>query len=243
MDDRRTASIVGLLFIAATGFYIAGQVIHSPILGASGVLGLSMTQKTWATIGVLIELLGILAIPLIAVFIFPVLRRHSVPFALTYLVLRIVESTLLILVAAFGLALVLHAGGPTWVDLRDLVQVLGEPAFLLSVGIVFPLSALVLNGVLWRTGIVPVGISLFGLIAGALLMVGTLIDLLGLMPNLPPAAVEVVFSGPIALQEMVLAIWLITKGFSPEALARMDDTLTPERWGAEGRLELEAPMQ
>jgi hypothetical protein len=41
-----------------------------------------------------------------------------------------------------------------------------------------------------------------------------LLDMFGLLPGMP---LGVVFFAPIALQEMVYAVWLIVKGFNPTA--------------------------
>jgi len=87
---------------------------------------------------------------------------------------------------------------------------------LIGVQIVFGLTALILNRVLIRSKLVPRSISIWGLIGGALLLVAGLIELFG--PG-PLAAITTWMSLPIAVQEMVFAVWLIAKGFNPSALA------------------------
>ncbi len=77
---------------------------------------------------------------------------------------------------------------------------------------------MLLNAVLWRTRLVPRTISGWGFLAGLLLLTGSVASLLGLLDSLSPVGVEVVVSGPIAIQEMVLAGWLIARGFSLEGL-------------------------
>lgn len=218
MDDRRTARFVGLFFIAATGFYLAGQALYGGLISADAVAPFTSAQRTRLVAGVLVELAGVFAIPMIAVFLYPVLRRFNTSVALAYVALRVVEATLLTVVAALTLSLLAELTTVGWLELRELVALLSEPPFLLSVGLAFPLSAMLLNAVLWRTRLVPRIISGWGFLAGLLLLAGSVTSLLGLLDSLPPVAVEVVVSGPIAIQEMVLAGWLIARGFSLEGL-------------------------
>jgi hypothetical protein len=216
VDDRRTARFVGIFFIAATGFYLTGQALYGGVISADAVAPFTSTQRTRVVAGVLVELVGVFAIPMIAVFLYPVLRRFSTPLALAYVALRVIEATLLAVVAALTLSLLAEFTTLGWQELRELVALLSEPPFLLSVGLAFPLSAMLLNAVLWSTRLVPRTISAWGFLAGLLLMTGSVAALLGLLDALPPVAVEVVVSGPIAIQEMVLAGWLIARGFSLE---------------------------
>jgi hypothetical protein len=222
MNDRRIATAVGVFFIAATSLYIGGQAIYGSILGSPAETGLTSAQEARIVLGVLVELVGILAIPMISVFLYPVLRRASTPLAQGYVSLRVIESALLIVVAGFTLTLVGDRGGIAWPELREAVRLVSEPPFLISVGVVFPLSALILNAVLWATRLIPRGISAWGFLGGVALISGSLITLFDASVGLSPIAMEIVFSGPIAIQEMVLAVWLIVRGFSPEALANMN---------------------
>lgn len=214
MDERRTARLVGLFFIAATGFYLLGQSLYGGVISADQLTPFTSAQRTRVVGGVLVELLGVLAIPMIAVFVYPVLRRLSPSLALAYVALRVIESALLAVVAALTLSLLAEPTTLGWPELREAVAIFGEPPFLLSVGIVFPLSAVLLNSILWRARLVPRTISGWGILGGLLLLSGSVANLFGALDSLSPVAVEVVVSGPIALQEMVLAGWLIARGFS-----------------------------
>ena len=55
-------------------------------------------------------------------------------------------------------------------------------------------------------------ISGWGLLGAALLLVGSLVNFFEMLPTVPAVALEAGLSGPIAIQEMALAGWLIVKG-------------------------------
>jgi Domain of unknown function (DUF4386) len=89
---------------------------------------------------------------------------------------------------------------------------LGEVAVL-----VFGLGALMYYWVFYQSRLVPRWLSAWGLVAIALVMVSGLLVMLRLTE--PMSTTQVVLALPIAVQEMVMAVWLIAKGFNPSALA------------------------
>lgn len=219
---RRTAVAVGVLFLAATGLYLAGQAIYDPILGSAEYLELAHPQRTRVIVGVLVELAGIVAIPLIAAFLYPVLRPDARALAVAYLALRLLEAVALVVADVDMLSLLevsrgylyeTGAGAAQWENLGSVLHAHGQWAFLVSVGLFFPLGSLVLNAVLLRTRLVPRFIAGWGLFGASLLLAGSLLVMLGVFDAAPQTALEIILTGPIALQEVVLALWLIAKGF------------------------------
>ena len=81
--------------------------------------------------------------------------------------------------------------------------------------IVFTLGALMFYYSLYKSKIIPRFISVWGFIAAVFLLTGALLGMLGLIP-LPKAMIF--FGSPIALNEIILAVWLITKGFNSSAI-------------------------
>ena len=75
-----------------------------------------------------------------------------------------------------------------------------------------------LYSALYQSKLVPRWISVWGLIAAALLLAGTVLEMLEVFRNFPVAGRELIYAAPIAVNEMVLAVWLIVKGFNPSAL-------------------------
>ena len=85
--------------------------------------------------------------------------------------------------------------------------------------IVFPLGALIFYCLLYQSKLIPRWISGWGLIAAILWLATTLLDLFGIISSW--STVQVVLALPIGLQEMVMAVWLIVKGFNPFAIASL----------------------
>jgi hypothetical protein len=227
-NERRAAAIAGALFIAATGFFMAGQMLHGPFLGSADALELAQPNRTRVVAGILLELLGVLAIPLVALVFYPILRRVSEVAALSYVGLRTMEAAALVVAdanlwAMVSLSEAYHAGTASAATLATqlgTLHVVNESAFLISVTIAFPLGSCLLNAILWRTRLVPRVISGWGILGAALLLLGSLLNSLALLPALSPVLFELLLTMPIAVQEMVLAVWLIAKGVAgPESRA------------------------
>lgn len=223
---RKTAIVVGVLFIIATVFLFIGRAVYQPILGSPDYLDLAYPNRTMVTMGILLEFICVLAIPLIAVFLFPVLRKHDEALALGYVVFRSLEAVILISVAeinklsligisqeyvdtgAVDAAYFRYAGSAIqsenyWGDAGGLIY-----------NLVFIVGALMLYSVLYKSMLIPRWLSVWGLIAAAALLAGAMMSV---FTNVSPTIALVVIS-PIAVQEMVMAGWLIVKGFIPSAI-------------------------
>ena len=104
--ERSSAVIVGIFFISATLFYVVGQIVHGPIVGSLDYLRGIYPNRMTVVGGIFIELLGILSIPMIAVYMLPILRKHSHGLAVGYVIFRSLEALLLIGVSICTLSLI-----------------------------------------------------------------------------------------------------------------------------------------
>jgi hypothetical protein len=225
---RKTAILVGILFIIATG----APMLSIPFIGlinAPDYLANVAANATRVTTGALLELIMALAIAGIAISIYPVLKKHNQALAIGYFGARITEGVLFIVVAVISLPSLLtlsqefvKAGTPDashFQTLGTLLVAAHDLVYLLSGEIVFSLSALILNYVLFQTKLVPRWLSVWGVIGAALLLAGALSRMFGLFDD--TSALETILFLPIALQEMAFAVWLIVKGFNTRAIASM----------------------
>jgi hypothetical protein len=83
--------------------------------------------------------------------------------------------------------------------------------------IVFPLGAIMFYIVLYQSKLIPRWISVWGLVAVVLHLLATgIADMFSLMSSM--STLQNVLNFPIFLQEMVMAVWLIVKGFNAVAI-------------------------
>ena len=221
MDSyRKTAIIVGVLFITATFAYSLGMISLDPILGSSDYLTEASENENQVIIGAFLVLIDAVAVAGIGIMIFPVLKKRDEAFALAYTGARLAEGILFVVNVIFILTLLslsqdfVNAGAPVDSHYQVLGTVLlaaGDWAFLLGFGLAFTISALILNFVLYQSKLVPRWLSGWGFIGAVLLWVYYLLQFVGVNQ------VEILFL-PIAVQEMVFAIWLIFKGFNLSAI-------------------------
>ncbi len=82
----------GTFFIIATTFLFVGEAFYGPALSDPDVLTGAAGARNDIALGVLIEFACVLAIPLVAVALYPVLRRVSVTLAIGYVAFRLFEA-------------------------------------------------------------------------------------------------------------------------------------------------------
>jgi hypothetical protein len=222
---RKTAIIVGILFIIATAFLFVGEAFYDPILSSLDYLEIAYPNRNTVVIGILLEFACVIAIPLIPVFLFPVLKKHNEALALGYVGFRFLEAVLFMVVQINKLSLInvsqgyLDNGGMDasfFQNMGSSIQAENIWAFSIYV-LVFAIGTLMLNWVLYRSKLVPRFISAWGLIAAIVMLIGTVLVMLEAFTGVSDVALQLVIAAPIAVQEMVLAVWLIVKGFNPSA--------------------------
>ena len=223
-SNRKTAIIVGVLFITATVVSSLYYVILDPILNAPDYLVNVSANKTQVIIGVLFYLIDCAAVVAIPIMLFPIFKKHNEALALGYVSSRIIESVTLIVGHISLLSLLtlsqeyVQAAAPDashFQALGALLLAVIDWTHLLGVEIVFSLTALILNYILYQSKLIPRFISVWGLIGAILLLASGLLGMFGLRPS-PP--ISWFFTLPIAINEMVLAVWLIVKGFNSSAI-------------------------
>ncbi|MGV1007455.1 MAG: DUF4386 domain-containing protein [Dermatophilaceae bacterium] len=176
----------------------------------SRVIWAALLQFAWAATGA-----GI------AIGLYPVLRHHNRALALGSVAGRVVEGVF-VLVGTLSLLVLLsvsqtsHARGADPAAFRAT-----EDALLAArdwtIGFLgmlpFLTAALLYYSVLYRARLLPRWLSGWGLVAAALGLFATVYS--GYTQDFGFSTVNTLFNVPILLQEMVLAGWLLAKGFTP----------------------------
>jgi len=220
-SNRRAALTAGVLLITATVTNVVGTGLSRPLLNDPDRLARLSPNAVQVTGGALLELVGAGASVGIAIALYPVLRKPSAGLALGAVVFRTIEATMYTLAVVGLLALLalsrqfvsagatdratLQAAGGALLGVRD-------QAGLLSVG-AFCIGGLLYYWAFYQSGLIPRWLSGAGLAAVVLLLAAWLLALFtqtSMLSYVPLAL-------PLAVQEMVLAVWLIAKGFSASA--------------------------
>jgi hypothetical protein len=222
---RKTAIIVGVLFIIAT----AASILSTPFLGsldASNYLTSVSANENQVIIGMIFELIAAVSALGTAVVLFPVLKKTIESLALGYVALRLIENIFYI-VGALSLPIILtvsqgYVAGASnasyYQPLGALLLALHDWSIWMGTLIFFGLGSLTLNYLLYQSKLVPRFLSVWGLIGAALVLLFGLLSLFILTTGFN---IFTILAVPILVQEMVFAVWLIVKGFNPSAIASL----------------------
>ena len=223
--NRRIAVVAGVLWIVATVADLVSRVVFlQPILSAPDYLTKISANEDQVLLGALLLFIGAVAAPGIAIALYPVLRKHNGGLALGSVGFRLIEGALYLGIVVCLLMLVTlsqesaEAGTPAPSAFQVPVALLmaardslGQVSVL-----TFGLGALMYYWVFYQSRLVPRWLSAWGLVAIVLVMVSGLLVMFRLAE--PMSATQLVLAAPIGVQEMVLAVWLIAKGFNPRAV-------------------------
>jgi hypothetical protein len=205
---KKTARIAGILFIVATAAALLSTPFLAPV-NASNYLTAVSAQGNQVTTGALLAFIAAAASAGIAISLYPVLRKYHEGLALGAVGFRLIEGVFYI-VSVIGLLLLITLS-------RELVLAgyhwSGNVGSLLA----FCLGALMYYYIFYQTRLVPRWLAGWGIIGAAMCMVAGLLVMFRVIG--PMSAPQVVLALPIAVPEMVLAVWLIVKEFNPHVIA------------------------
>lgn len=169
--------------------------------------------------GAVLEMVLAVSVVGIAVLLFPVLKKRNEGMALGYVGMRIFEDVLILAATTSALVVLTlgqdHGQAANVGLLVDLLLAFRDWTYLVGTLVMFSLSALILNILLYQSSLVPTWLSVWGLVGGVLLLVRALLEMFGRELS---GVVQGVLAGPIGLNEMVLAVWLIVRGFNADVL-------------------------
>ena len=225
---KKTARAVGILFITATVTAILGLLFFQPILTGPDYLMNGAGHKNQVILGALMELILVCSVIGTAIGLFPILRKYNESIALAHLCFRFLEAVIITIgivsvlslltlsqdfvAAAAPDASAFHASGTLLLAVHDWTFMLG-PLFMLGV------NTLMYSYLLYKSKLVPRPLAVLGLTGATLVFGAALLVMFGVVLQLSIWAI--LLSLPVAVYEMILAVWLIVKGFNPSAIARL----------------------
>jgi hypothetical protein len=215
---RKTAIIVGVLFIIGTvAGVLAGPFIIGPALADPLVKFAANTNQI--IIAALLTLVMGFSLSMVPVMLFPILKKHNEVLALGSVVFRgVLEAVMYIAIVINSLFLLVlsqeyvKAGAPEASYFQTLGALLLRADGYLGdiLGIVFPIGALMIYYIFYQIKLIPRWLSAWGFLGAIPYLASFLLGMFGFELG--------ILVLPLAVQEMVMAIWLIVKGFNPSAI-------------------------
>ena len=233
-STRRTALIFGALFLATFVFSIGGVLLYNPVLHPAKFMA-GTGGDTRVRLGAVCEVLLIIANIGTAVVVFPIFRRRYEALALGYVTARLAECTFI----AIGIVCILTvvtlrhtAAGDgagsllndakTLVGVRNWTFVLG-PGFFVGVG-----NGLILGSLMYRSGLMPRGLAMLGLVGGSLICISGLGVVLDVIPR--GGTVQAIATAPEFVWELSLGVYPIVRGFKASPI--LESGMPTSRVGA-----------
>ena len=229
---RKNAVMAGALYLLGTVFGILGGIIGGEVLTSlisgqplAGVdmLGLVAANSSRLTGGAFFTIMMGISLMAMTVFLYPIFRKDSEELAMGMVLFRgALEGTWYFISTLSILALVTLgneyiATGADSAVLQSIGNVLYQfQDRLAPVGsIVFLIGAVCLYVSFYRTRLIPRWLTIWGLIGVIPYLVNALLRFFQI------AAGGMYLEIPLAIQELVMGLWLIIKGFSPSAIAAL----------------------
>lgn len=224
-QNKKIAVTTGILFIIATVASISSLPFLASVNSSNYLADVSQNENQVIT-GILLTLIGAFASASIAISLYPLLKKYSQGLALGAVGFRLIEAVFYI-VGVIGIVLLLSlsqefvkAGAPSSSYFQTLGVILlsgyhwaGNVAGTLA----FYSGAMMYYYIFYRTKLIPKWLSGWGLVAVSMGIVASMLVMFQVVGSM--STVQVVLNLPIAVQEMVLAVWLIVKGFNSSAIA------------------------
>ncbi len=222
--------VTGVLFVMTFVFSIPALFLYAPVLDHPDYV-LGAGADTRISLAAFFEIILVIANIGTAVVLFPILKRQSESIALGYVASRIIESAIIVIGVISVLSVItlrsdlagttgqeaasLVAISTSLVAIHDWTFLLG-PAFCAGFG-----NGLLLGYLMFRSGLVPRSMALFGLVGGPLLLASSIGVLFGLYGQ--TSGVASLLTLPEFIWEASLGIWLIVKGFKPSPIVTAHD--------------------
>ncbi|MGG0813081.1 DUF4386 domain-containing protein [Paenibacillus alvei] len=216
-SGRRSAVLTGLLFIVG---FVAGICSVVPVIDGADYLIKASTNENQVLLGAFFQLLMVVAYVGIPIVLYPTLSKHHKGLALGSVACGIIAGVFIVIGVIMLLLLLtlsqefakvgsldvsyFQTLGGLMRDGRDLVN-------HVATTLAFVMALFLFNCLFYQTKLVPRWLSFTGLIGSTLSLLASLLFMIRFIGL---DAAYMMLNIPIAIQQLVLAIWLIVKGFN-----------------------------
>ncbi len=225
---RKTAITIGVIYLVGMVVGIGGNILIQSILGAPDHLATLSANSMLLAFGALLWLIAVAGDAAHGILMFPVLKRFSERIAFGYFGARIMDAVFVAVMALLILFQIplaneyLKAGASDTLQALSAVftqaQLYAYHFGMITVGF----AGLMLCYLFYKTQLVPRVLGVWGLVGYAVILGGSVLEVLGFNLGL-------IHTIPGGLWELFIGVWLIAKGFSssPVPSERTTSPTTP----------------
>jgi hypothetical protein len=223
--DRRGAMLIGIFFIIASATAILGFLFYQPILKGPDYLINGAQHANQVILGALMELTLVVTAIGTAIGLFPVLRPYGERIALTHLFFRFLEAVVITvgIIAMLSLLTLSRefvtaaaADASSYYVAGTLLHAVYQWAFMFGPLLFLGINTMMYSSLLYKSKLVPRPLAALGISGAALVSCYGMLVMFGVAVQ--GAGLWLLLAMPIAFYEMILAVWLIIKGFNPAAV-------------------------
>jgi len=221
-SSKTASKIVGVLFILAAVTSIIGAfILYKPILNDPDYLIQGSAHANQVVLGAIMELILVISAIGTATTMYPYLRKYNETIALWHVCFRFLEAIVITVGVISVLSLLalsqdyVAAGSPDIASYRvsgTSLKALHDYTFLLGPNLFLGINTMMYSYIFYKSKLVPRFIPILGLTGSVLILLAAFLEIFGVIEQI--SAWGAILALPIFANEMILAVWLITKGFN-----------------------------
>ncbi|MBB3110093.1 hypothetical protein FHS18_002160 [Paenibacillus phyllosphaerae] len=227
-SNQRTAKLVGVFFIVAAVTAVMGLALYDPILNGPDYLIHGAEHGNRIVLGAVMELLLVVSAIGTATTMFPILRRYNETIALWHLCFRFLEAIVITIGVVSVLSLLTlsrefvangAADGSVFQPAGTLMLAIHDWTFMLGPLFMLGINTIMYSYIFYRTKLVPRFIPILGMTGAVSVFVCALLVMFGVIEQI--STWGGILAVPVAANEMILAVWLIAKGFNENVITSL----------------------
>jgi hypothetical protein len=228
-SNGKSAKIVGVLFLLAAVTAVIGLNLYDPILNSPDYLIKGSEHANQVILGAVMELILVVSAVGTATTMFPLLRQYNETIALWHVCFRFLEAIIITVGVISVLSLLtlsrefVAAGAPDPTSYHSsgiILKAIHDWTFMLGPLFMLGINTVMYSYIFYKTRLVPRFISILGMTGAVCVFVCSLFVMFGVFPQI--SFWGAVLAVPVAANEMILALWLIVKGFNENAITTLN---------------------
>jgi hypothetical protein len=228
ISNKKAAQIVGVLFILAAVTAIIGLNLYNPILKGPDYLIEGSEHANQVILGALMELILVVSAIGTATTMFPIIRKYNETIALWHVCFRFLEGIIITVGVISVLSLLTLSREFVATGAQDiasfqasgiLLKAVHDWTFMLGPLFMLGINTMMYSYIFYKSKLVHRFISILGMTGATMVFICALLVMFGVIQQI--SVIGGILALPVAANEMILAVWLIVKGFDESAIASM----------------------